>query len=106
MSKMTENYQDKNEPVVLEIDGILDLHPFSPKDLKTLIPDYIEECRKKGLVEIRIIHGKGIGNIRRSVYALLDRNSSVVSYRQADLHEGSWGATVVKLTVHPQDSSS
>lgn len=94
---MTEDHFNETEPVALEIDGILDLHPFSPKDLKTLIPDYLEECQKKGIVEIKIIHGKGIGNIRRSVHALLERNPLVADYRQADLHSGSWGATIVNL---------
>jgi DNA-nicking Smr family endonuclease len=97
---MTEDNSDETEPVYLEIDGILDLHPFAPKDLKTLIPDYLEECRKKGITEIKLIHGKGIGNIRRSVHALLDRNPLVAGYRQAELHSGSWGATIVVLKEH------
>ena len=72
--------EDESEPdidqetVQLVIDGVLDLHPFSPKDLKYLIPDYIEECINLQILEIRIIHGKGIGNIRRSVHALLEKN--------------------------------
>jgi len=94
---VTEDYSAEDEPVALEIDGILDLHPFSPRDLKTLIPDYLEECRKKGIREIRIIHGKGKGNIRRSVHALLERNPLVASYRLAGLQSGSWGATIVTL---------
>lgn len=87
----------ENDPVAIDIDGTLDLHPFSPKDLPTLIPDYLEECHKKGIVEIRLIHGKGIGNIRRSVHALLERNPLVAQYRLADQHSGSWGATIVFL---------
>jgi DNA-nicking Smr family endonuclease len=94
---MNKDCFDENDPVAIEINGILDLHPFSPKDLKTLIPDYLKECQKKGILEIKIIHGKGIGNIRRSVQALLARNSMVADYRQADLHSGSWGATIVRL---------
>lgn len=90
---------DDDEPVLLPIDGILDLHPFSPKDLKTLIPDYIDECRKLDILEIRLIHGKGIGNIRRSVHALLERNPAVKSFRLAGNDEGGWGATIVE--VHP-----
>ncbi len=86
-----------NNPVVIAIDGTLDLHPFSPKDLRTLIPDYLEECHKKGILEIKIIHGKGVGNIRRSVHAILARNPLVAEYRLADQHSGSWGATIVLL---------
>ncbi len=94
---MSEDNFNENDPVAIEIDGILDLHPFSPKDLKTLIPDYLEECQKKGIMEVKIIHGKGIGNIRRSVHALLARNPLVADFRQAELHSGSWGATIVRL---------
>lgn len=97
---MSDEYIDDSDPIAIEIDGILDLHPFSPKDLKTLVPDYLEECSKKGIIEIKIIHGKGKGNIRRSVLALLDRNNLVLDYQQADLHSGSWGATIVRIKTH------
>ncbi len=94
---MSDDTPNENDPFAIEIDGILDLHAFSPKDLKTLIPDYLQECQEKGIMEIKIIHGKGIGNIRRSVHALLERDPLVAEYRQADLHSGSWGATIVRL---------
>lgn len=88
---------DADEPIEIPIDGILDLHSFSPKDLKTLIPDYIEECRKRGILAIRLIHGKGIGNIQRSVHALLERNPAVKRFRLAGNDEGGWGATIVEV---------
>ena len=49
----------------IPITGILDLHLFKPSDLGSLIPTYIEECLRKEIYEIRIIHGKGTGNLRR-----------------------------------------
>ena len=85
------------EPIEIEIDGTLDLHTFSPKDLKYLIPDYLDECYKREIFQVKIIHGNGTGNLRRSVHALLDRNPLVAGYRLADLFNGSWGATVVEL---------
>ncbi|MEO1021778.1 MAG: Smr/MutS family protein [Bacteroidota bacterium] len=84
------------DPIELPIDGILDLHLFQPKEIKTLIPDYIEACLEKDIVSVRIIHGKGKGVLRRTVHALLDRNPQVVSYRLAD-DQSSWGATLVEL---------
>jgi len=93
---MLEN--DEPEVVRLPIDGVLDLHPFSPKDLKTLIPDYIDECLSLKIYEIRIIHGKGIGNIRRSVHALLTENPHVIDFKIADQEFGGWGATLVHLS--------
>ena len=90
-------FHEEDGQVEVPIDGILDLHPFSPKDLKYLIPDYIEECRQKNILEVRFIHGKGIGNIRRSVHALLERNPAVAHYRLAGEDAGSWGATIAVL---------
>lgn len=93
---------DELEGVVpIPIDGILDLHMFSPRDLKTLIPDYIEECRDRGILEVRFIHGKGIGNVRRSVHALLQRNAAVKAFQLAGDDAGSWGATVAILYPLP-----
>jgi len=80
----------------LPIDGTLDLHTFRPEDLGSLIPDYIEECLKRNICHIRIIHGKGTGNLRRSVHALLERNPHVESYSLAGDRSG-WGATVADL---------
>ncbi len=91
-----ENSGD-NAPIEIAIDGVLDLHAFSPKDLKHLIPDYIEECLNRDILELRIIHGKGKGNIKRSVHALLKRNSAVLNYNSGEAASGGWGATVVQL---------
>ena len=92
-----DNFENVEELVEIVIDGVLDLHPFSPKDLKYLIPDYIDECLKLGILDLKIIHGKGIGNIRRSVHALLDKNSNVLHYKLGDENSGSWGATKIQL---------
>lgn len=85
------------EPVQLPITGELDLHTFRPEEIGDLIPDYIAACREKGIHKIRIIHGKGIGNLRRSVEAILSRHPDVREYVQASEHLGSWGSTIVTL---------
>lgn len=87
---------DDENPIQLPIDGTLDLHSFRPDELGSLIPGYIEACLEKEIHAIRIIHGKGAGNIRRSVHALLDRNPHVKNYSLAGDQSG-WGATVVEL---------
>jgi dsDNA-specific endonuclease/ATPase MutS2 len=61
------------------------------------VPDYLEACREKGINEVCVIHGKGIGNLRRTVHAILGRLPYVVSYSQAHATQGSWGATMVWL---------
>lgn len=81
----------------LVVDGDLDLHIFQPRDVKDLVPDYLEECREKGILRVRIVHGKGTGTLRRTVHAILDRIAWVASYGLAPEGEGGWGATVVFL---------
>ncbi len=89
--------ENENEAVRVPIDGVLDLHTFSPKELKYLIPDYLNECQQRDILHVRIIHGKGTGTLRRTVHALLDRNPDVAGYILADETGGSWGATLVTL---------
>ena len=81
----------------LPITGELDLHTFDPRDLGELIPAYLDECAARGLREVRIVHGKGTGTLRRTVHALLQRYPNVASIRQGDETSGSWGATIVTL---------
>lgn len=85
------------EPVEIPIDGTLDLHTFRPRDLGDLIPDYLEACRERGILSIRIIHGKGTGTLRETVHALLRRRDDVADFRLGDETSGSWGATLVTL---------
>ncbi len=88
---------DKDEPREYPIDGTLDLHTFSPRDIKDLVPDYIDECLKQGITQIRIVHGKGTGTLRCIVHSILDKHPKVISYRHEGGSGGSWGATVVDL---------
>jgi dsDNA-specific endonuclease/ATPase MutS2 len=101
-----EDEGDSEEVAVLEIDGVLDLHTFAPKEIKTLIPDYIEECLARGITEIRIIHGKGIGNLRRLVHSILDKHPKVVGYRLCSQISGGWGATEADLKPNVKDDGT
>jgi dsDNA-specific endonuclease/ATPase MutS2 len=85
------------EAVELPIDGILDLHTFQPGEVKDLLPEYLALCRGKGIIEVRIIHGKGTGTLRETVHSILKRLPEVVSFKLAGEAGGSWGATVVTL---------
>ncbi len=80
------------------IDGVLDLHLFRPKEVGDLVPGYLDECRKRGILEIRIIHGKGTGQLRERVHAVLRRLPGIISFGLAPANLGGWGATIVELT--------
>jgi DNA-nicking Smr family endonuclease len=86
-----------DEPVEMPIDGVLDLHTFSPRDVKDLVPDYLDECRNRGIFHVRIIHGKGIGNLRRTVHSILSKHPLVLSFTLDHPQSGGWGATIVYL---------
>jgi dsDNA-specific endonuclease/ATPase MutS2 len=88
---------DDDIPIELPIDGVLDLHTFQPRDVKNLVPDYLAECRERGILEVRIIHGKGTGALRRTVHSVLSRLPEVASFGLAMETAGGWGATVVTL---------
>jgi DNA-nicking Smr family endonuclease len=81
----------------LSVDGVLDLHTFLPREVKELVPEYLAVCRERGILDVRIIHGKGVGTLRRQVHAILGRLPEVDSFRLADESAGGWGATLVTL---------
>jgi DNA-nicking Smr family endonuclease len=95
---MDENEIDERaDPVEIPIDGTLDLHTFNPRDLKELLPHYLDTCRERGILQVRIIHGKGSGTLRKTVHALLTKLSGIASFKTAGEDGGGWGATIVVL---------
>ena len=86
-----------DEPIQLPINGVLDLHTFQPRDVKDLVPDYLAACREQGILQVRIIHGKGIGHLQRTVHAILARHPAVMSFALDYPEFGGWGATLVRL---------
>jgi DNA-nicking Smr family endonuclease len=85
------------DPVDLPINGTLDLHTFRPDEVKDIVTDYLAACREKGILQVRIIHGKGVGTLREMVHAMLSRMPEVASYRLGDEMSGGWGAKIVVL---------
>ena len=86
-----------DEPVQIPIEDTLDLHSFGPRDVASVVEEYLKAAHERGFREVRIIHGRGIGVQRSIVQAVLSRHLLVAAFADAPAERGGWGATVVKL---------
>ena len=86
-----------DEPVPMPSDGVLDLHTFRPQDVKEVVREYLAACREKGILEVRVVHGKGLGQLRQTVHSLLGKHPDVLSFSLAGEAYGGTGATFVHL---------
>lgn len=80
-------------PVEIPIEDSIDLHTFSPKEVRAVLEEYLLEAHKKGFLEVRVIHGRGIGVQREIVRSVLSKHPLVASFRDARPEAGGWGAT-------------
>ena len=88
---------DDRDPVVLPIEDALDLHAFAPRDIPSVVEEYLGEAARRGFTEVRLIHGRGKGVQRAIVHGLLARHPLVVRFFTAPAERGGWGATVAIL---------
>ncbi len=94
---MDEHEDYINQDIIeLPIDGVIDLHTFSPRDAAGVVEEYIYACAEKQIYEVRIIHGKGKGVLRRIVHSLLERHPLVAGFTLDSGHSG-WAATIAYL---------
>lgn len=94
---LEDGFYEEPEAIELEITDILDLHTFSPREVKALVRDYLDLAYEKGLRQLRIIHGKGTGVQRRIVRSILEKHPRVEAYGDPPGQAGGWGATWVSL---------
>jgi len=94
---MTDFDPPFDDPVVLPLEDSIDLHPFQPRDIASVVEEYLGQCLAAGILEVRLIHGKGKGVQRNLIRSLLEKHPAVASFHDAPAEAGSWGATVVKL---------
>jgi hypothetical protein len=85
------------EPLVVGLGDTLDLHTFLPKDVSSLVDEFIRVSQRDELLLVKIVHGKGTGALRRRVHGLLVKDPRVASFYDAPPKSGGWGATVVEL---------
>ena len=86
-----------DEPLRIPIERELDLHAFSPRDIASVVEEYIDAAAASGLREVRLVHGRGAGVQRGIVQAALDRHEKVVEFW--DDHNSHLGATIARLSA-------
>lgn len=89
--------EEINGVIHVPIDGVLDLHTFNPKEVTSVVNEYLRACLEEQIYEVRIIHGKGKGVLRRTVHAALEQHPAVFEFK-LDSGPSSWGATIVHMT--------
>jgi len=85
------------DETVVPIEDWIDLHPFRPADVGSVVGAYLEAALAAGFREVRLVHGRGIGAQRETVRRLLSRHPHVRDYGDAPPGQGGWGATIVRL---------
>jgi dsDNA-specific endonuclease/ATPase MutS2 len=88
---------DPDAAVAVPVSDTLDLHAFRPREIPELVASYLEAVAALGLLEVRIIHGKGIGFQRERVRQVLASHPRVERFGDAPAERGHWGATLVRL---------
>jgi DNA-nicking Smr family endonuclease len=86
-----------DDDVILPIEDSIDLHPFAPRDIPSVVESYLEAAQEAGFREVRVIHGRGTGFQKERVRQVLSRSAIVEGYEEATPDRGGWGATVVRL---------
>ena len=89
--------QDTVPAVPVPIEEVLDLHPFHPQDIPSVVEEYLREAATRGFQQVRLIHGRGRGFQRKVVQEFLARHPQVLRFADAPPGRGGWGATLVWL---------
>jgi DNA-nicking Smr family endonuclease len=89
---------DDDGGVEIPITGDLDLHPFAPEEIPSVVEEYVRSCRERGILDVRLAHGKGRG-VQRAVVQRVLRSmpEEVISFSDAPPAAGAWGATIARL---------
>ena len=94
---------DETDVIEQPVDGTLDLHTFQPREAASVVDEYLRVCWEKGILEVKVIHGKGKGVLLRTVHALLEKHPLVHGFK-LDSEGSGWGATIVYLNKNTEYS--
>jgi DNA-nicking Smr family endonuclease len=94
---LTDDDPEDEPSVEIPLTGELDLHAFAPRDIPSVVEEYVRACAEAGLTVLRLVHGRGKGVQRAVVRRVLARMPQVASCEDAPPTSGGWGATVVHL---------
>jgi DNA-nicking Smr family endonuclease len=83
------------EPHRIPIEAEIDLHPFTPRDIPSVVEEYVSEAHAAGLRQVRIVHGRGTGVQRGIVQQALERHPLVMEF--FDDAASHLGATIAIL---------
>ena len=89
---------ETEDPLRIPIEDTLDLHTFTPREIKSVVEEYVNAAYGAGLREVRLIHGRGKGIQRGIVQQALERHPLVVEFWDAP--EAHLGATVARLRTN------
>ena len=90
---------DDPEPIEIPIEDAIDLHSFAPRDVISVVDEYLRAAREAGFTQVRLIHGRGKGVQRADIQRLLRDHALVDQYWDAP--ESHLGATLVRLRGEP-----
>ena len=85
------------DPSIVPIEAEIDLHSFTPRDIPSVVEEYVRAAVEAGLSEVRVVHGRGRGVQRGIVQAALEAHPLVECFR--DDPRSSLGATIAQLRL-------
>jgi DNA-nicking Smr family endonuclease len=94
-----DDFYDEDAPVTIPPGDTIDLHSFRPSEIRDVAREFLEQARRSGHREVRLIHGRGIGAQRDNVRRLLGSLDWVEAFHDAGPTGGGWGATIAILRL-------
>ena len=88
---------EPRDPHRIPIESELDLHTFSPRNIPSVVDEYVRAAHDAGLQELRLIHGRGRGTQRAIVQSVLEKHPLVAEFW--DDAASHLGATFCRLAL-------